>query len=137
MLPPVDELGVGADRDVVEEEPVTNSPDVDPPLHSFEGIECADPVVAVEPEITREVVPRAERDADERQVALDRRLRELRQRAVAARDPDRAGGTASQLGAIVVVAEDSRFDSPFPRLVGELFRARALCARARIDEEQD
>jgi hypothetical protein len=83
------------------------------------------------------MVPRAERDADERQVAFDRRLREVRQRAVAAGDSDRARGAASQLGAIVVLAEDPRLDPTLPRLVGELFRARAFSARARIDEEQD
>jgi hypothetical protein len=133
----VDELCVGADRDVVEEEAVADASYVDPPLHSLEGVERGNRVVAVEPEIAGEVVPRAERDADERQVAFDRRFPERRQRTVAAGDSDRARGTESELGAIVVVAEDSRLDATPLRLIGELFRARAFSARARIDEEQD
>jgi hypothetical protein len=83
------------------------------------------------------VVPGAERHADELQIPLDRRLRESRQRTVAAGDPDRARGAPSQLGAIVVVAEDSRLDPAVPGFLGELFRARAFAARARIDEKQD
>jgi hypothetical protein len=137
VLAAVDELRIGADRDVVEEEPLADAPDVDPSLHSFEGIERGGRVVTVEPEVTGKVVPGAERHADELQIPLDRRLRESRQRAVAAGDPDRARGAPSQLGAIVVVAEDSRLDPAVPGFLGELFRARAFAARARIDEKQD
>jgi hypothetical protein len=38
---------------------------------------------------------------------------------------------------IVVAAEDSRLDPAVPRFLGELFRARAFAARARINEKQD
>ena len=64
-------------------------PDVDRRARALEGIERRERVVAVESEVPREVVPRPERHADERHVALDRHARDRGERAVAARDPER------------------------------------------------
>src|SRR6266540_7327062 len=85
----MDDSGVEPERDVVEEEPATGAADVDPPLAAPEGIERADRILPVEAEIPGEVVPRPERNADERQVALDRQRGDGRQRADAPRDSDR------------------------------------------------
>src|SRR5438876_4581892 len=68
VLAPVDEPGVEAERDVVQEEPVAGPPDVDPPLAAGERLERTDGVVAVEAEVAREVVPGAEGHAHERKV---------------------------------------------------------------------
>ena len=102
----MDELRVGADRDVVEEEPFAHPPDVDPSLHTLERGESAYRIVAVETEVAREVVSGAERDADERQVALDRDLGKVRQRSVAPGDPHWARGGPCELGRIVAGFED-------------------------------
>ena len=75
MLAPVDEPGVGAERDVVQEDPVVGLADVDAPLDGV-VVECgerAERIVAVEPEVAREVVPRAEGDTDERGTGIERR----------------------------------------------------------------
>src|ERR687887_2246164 len=71
-LAPVDKRSVEAEREVVQEAAVADPPDVDAPLVAPEGIERGGGVVDVEPEVAREVVPRSERNADERQVALNR-----------------------------------------------------------------
>ena len=97
MLAPVDEPGVDAERDVVEEEPVAGLPDVDPPLDRavVEGCERAERIVAVETDISREMVPRAERDADERSVRLERDRGDGCERAVAARTSSAGLGSSS------------------------------------------
>ena len=71
-------------------------------------------IVAVEPEVAGEVVPRAERDDDERQVALDGDLCNRRERAVAARHAEgrvrvpRASAAASSSSASTCVLIPSR-----------------------------
>ncbi len=75
----MDELGVEAERDVVQEEPIRDAPGVDPALRAFEGVECMDGIVSVELEVACEVVSRAERDADERQAALECNLSDRRE----------------------------------------------------------
>jgi hypothetical protein len=70
-LAPVDELGVDAERDVVQEDPVSDAADVDAPLPPGEGIQRADRIVPVEAEVPREVVARSEGDGDERELALE------------------------------------------------------------------
>ena len=84
----MDERGVGTKGDVVQEQPFARSTDVDPPLVAAERRERGDRVGAVEAEVAREVVPCPERDADERQIALDPDLGDSRQRPVAARDAE-------------------------------------------------
>src|SRR5205085_5806200 len=91
VLPPVDELGVDAERDVVQEEPLADTPHVDAFLAAAEGVERGDRVAAVDPDVAREVVPRPEGNDDERKVALERDDSAPRQRAVASGDPKRVG----------------------------------------------
>src|SRR5581483_12503571 len=84
VLATVDEMGVHAERDVVEEDGVAHAPDVDPPLAAGEGGKGGDRVVRIEAGVAGEVVARPERDDRERQVALERHLRDPAERAVAA-----------------------------------------------------
>ena len=71
---------------------------------SHERIERADRVVAVEPDVAREVIARPERDAYERQPALQRDLGDRRERTVAARDPERVRvSSAGELGQVVAL----------------------------------
>src|SRR3954451_16098734 len=84
VLAAVDEIRIEAERQVVEEQPIVDSRDVDALLDAVEGGERAERVVAVEPEVAGEVVTRAERDADEREITFDRNLCDRRQRAVTA-----------------------------------------------------
>lgn len=134
VLSLVDEVGVSADRDVVQEESLADASDVDPSLHASEGDQGADRIVTIETEVAREVVPGAERDADERQVALDRDLGDRRQRSVAPGDPHRPRVGSCELRRIVVGAEDSGLDPLAPCRLFKLLRARILTTRARIDE---
>ena len=67
----LDRLGVHAERHVVDEHPPVDLGEVHPPLPAVdEGVERTDDVVAVDPEIEREVVARARRNAGVRQRAL-------------------------------------------------------------------
>ena len=65
-LSAVNELGIEPERDVVQEEPVGDSADVDSPLGAVERVESAHGIVTIQPQIAREVVPRPEGDADQR-----------------------------------------------------------------------
>ena len=87
----MDEHRVQAERDVVQEQLVAGTGDVDAPLLAAEALECGERVVPVEPEVAGEVVARAERDADERDVLLERDLGDRRERAVAAGHPEHVG----------------------------------------------
>ena len=87
VLAPVHEARVEAERDVVQEEPVFDPADVDPPLVAVEGRERADRVVAIEADVPGEVVAGPERDADERNVLLDRDVGDRGERAVPTRHP--------------------------------------------------
>ena len=136
VLAPVDELRVDAERDVVQEQPVVRAADVDAALDAVdERLERADRVVAVEPEVAREVVARPEGDADERQVSLDRDLGHRRQRAVAARHPERVGiGVTGELPEVVAVAEHMHVD---PRARGRLDQLVVpAVTRARVDDQE-
>ena len=67
----LDGLGVEADRDVVDEYAAVDLGEVDPPLATAdEGIERADDVVAVDPEVEREVVAGPGRDTGIGQILL-------------------------------------------------------------------
>ena len=63
-LAAVDERGVGAERDVVQEKPFADPADVDPPFLAAEGRERRQRIRTVKPEVAREVVPCPERDTD-------------------------------------------------------------------------
>jgi hypothetical protein len=136
-LAAVYELGIEAERDVVQEESVGDAPDVDPPLRTFEGVERLDGVIAVEPEVAREVVAGAEWDADERQVALECNLRYRRERAVAAGNPeDLLVCSAGAPFSIVVGSENAGRQTTATRLLGKLLGRRPPAPRTGIDEEE-
>jgi hypothetical protein len=137
MLSPVDEGGVVTEADVVEEEVARDPAHVDAPFPPAEGVERRDRVVAVEPDVAREVVASAERHADERKVALEGHLRHLRERPVAAGHPERLGvGRTGEVRCVVTLAEDVDGHAAFLGGSDELIRARGVVARARIDEEE-
>ena len=136
-LATMDEEGIEPQRDVVQKESFADAAHVDPALAAAKRVERADWIFPVEAQIAREVVPRAERDADEREVALERRFGDRCKRAVAPRDPQRVGlGRPRELGGVIGGLEDPRVDSPRARLLQEFLRARAPVARARVDVEQ-
>ena len=64
-------LGVGAERGIVHERPVADDAEVDPLFHAVgEGVETGGRIVAVQPEVHREVVAGAGADHEEREVVL-------------------------------------------------------------------
>lgn len=139
VLTPMDEVGVEAQGDVVQEQAVADAADVDAALLTLhERAEGADRVVAVETDVPRKVVPRAERDADEREVALDRHLCDRRERSVAAGDAERVGlGGAGELGRIVGLRmEYVRLDAAAAGLLDKVLRARIVVTRARVDQQE-
>ena len=137
VLATVDEVRVGAERDVVEEHAVVRPSDVDPPLGSGVGVECADRVITVEPDIAGEVVPGAERDAHERQVPLDRDRRDRRERAVPAGDPELLRiGAPRKLDRIVALSQNACDDPAPPRGIDELLDCRPGRPRAGIYEQE-
>lgn len=137
QLAAVHEPRVDAQRDVVEEEPAVRAPDVDTLLgRVVEGCERGERIVAVEAEVSGEVVASSERDDDEGQVALDCDLGDRRQGAVPARDAERTLGRRSRdLRGIVVRPEEMRLDAPALRLVAQLIRLHPP-PRMRVDDEE-
>jgi hypothetical protein len=133
----VDEAGVEAERDVVQEETLGYCSDIDSALDAVKRRQRADGVVAVETEVSREVVARAERDADQRDIALERHPRDGSQRAVAAGHPDNLRvGSASLLSRILTLLEDVDVDTTTRRFLPEVVRRRPAVARAGIDEQK-
>jgi hypothetical protein len=84
------------------------------------------------------VVPRPERDTDKRQLALDRDLRDRRQRPVAAGDAEGvdAGPRSHEGRRIVAFAEDVHIDSSLARRGRELVHCWSALPRARVDQEK-
>ena len=69
----LDDGGVDAQRDVVDEEAVVHRRIVDPALEGIaEGVHALARVPAVQPEVEGEVVPRARRHANEGEIVLHR-----------------------------------------------------------------
>jgi hypothetical protein len=137
LLAAMDDSRVDPERDVVEEEPATRATGVDPALSAPEGVERADGIVPVEAEIPGEVVPCPERDADERQVALECNLRYRRERAVAAgNSEDLHVCSAGELFSIVVGSENAGRQTTATRLLGKLLGRRPPAPRTGIDEEE-
>ena len=119
-LAAVDESGVEAERDVVEEAPLAGQARVHAALDAVEARQGGERVVAVEAEVAGEVVPRAERHHHEGEVALDRHARDGAERAVAAGHAQRIGVRATgELDEVVVGlrarAPRRRGRAPLPR----------------------
>jgi hypothetical protein len=108
----VNETGVDPERDVVQEQTLVGTADIDAPLGPTERLQRAARVVPVDPEVAGEVVARAEGDADEGEVSFERDGGDGRQRSVTARDPERIRvGRAREPGRVLAVSEDVR---PYP-----------------------
>jgi hypothetical protein len=135
----VDEVGVEAERDVVEEDAPARAPGVDAPLLRVlgEARQRGERVAPVEPEVAGEVVARAEGDADEGQVAVDAGRRHRAERAVAAGRAEHVGvRLLRERRQVVSLAEHVHADAESARRLGELLRRRRRVAGAWIDEEQ-
>ena len=118
----MDETGIGAERDVVEEQPARDEADVDAPLGpAGERLEGAERVAPVEADVVGEVVARAARDANDGGFELDCRLSDLRERAVAPRDAEDLGARgARELPRILTVPQHVCLDSELPGCLGDL-----------------
>jgi hypothetical protein len=107
----VNETGIDPERDVVQEETLVGTADIDAPFGPTECVQRAARVVSVDPEVAGEVVARSERDADEGQVSFERDAGDRRQRSITARHPERVRiGRACEPGRVLAVAEDVRLD---------------------------
>jgi hypothetical protein len=120
LLRIVDEARVHPERHVVQEDPVRHGADIDPLLGPLERSESRNRVGHVEAQVSREVVPRPERDAGEGQLALEGDGRDRTERTVPTRDAERARAGSRrlprQVAGVVVLAEDVRADAPALRL---------------------
>ena len=137
MLATVDEIGVEAERQVVEKESTVDATDIDTLLGAVEGGERRQRIVAIEAEIARKVVASPERDADERQVALQRDGRHRRQRAVTAGHPERVRRRrARHCVDVVPFTEHVTVDSQRLGGVDQLLGGRAVVPGARVDDQE-
>ncbi len=138
VLTAVHEPRVDPERDVVEKEAVVRAPHVDSPLDTV--VECGqrgDRIVAVEPEVAREVIPRPERDADERDLLLDRDLGDGGERPVAAGHAEHVGaGVPRQLVQVVSVLEETHVDTAALRRVAKLLGRGRVRAGAGVDDQE-
>jgi hypothetical protein len=99
VLAAPNERRVDADRDVVQEQPLGDSPDVGALLVPVgERVEGGDRVARVEADVACEVVASSVRDADEREIARDRRIGDRGQGASPPAMP-RASPSASRASA--------------------------------------
>ena len=126
-------VGVQPERDVVHEHPAVDLGQVDTAFTALdEGVERADDVVAVDPEVEREMVARSRRDARIGEVELRRDHRHDRLRAVTAghRQRVRASlhGIADERLEIGAAAQLDRLDTPPPSFVGQVEPLRLTTA---------
>ena len=136
----LDDLGVDAERGVVDEHAVVDAREIDAPLDAVgERVERAHDVVAVEAEVEREVVARSRRDADVGDVAPGGDRRHERLRAVAAGHPDdlraardRALGELEQ---VIAALQDDRLDAPLAGLGGEVEALGLAAAGLQVDDQ--
>ena len=116
-------LGVEAEGDVVDEHAAVDLGEVDAPLAAVdERVEGADDVVAIDPEVEREVVAGARRDAGVREVELGRDRGDDRLRAVPAGHRQAVGAASHRVAdqRLEIVAAGSS--------TGSMSRARASSA---------
>jgi hypothetical protein len=117
----VHETGIDPERDVVQEETLVGTADIDAPFGPTERLQRAARVVPVNPEVAGEVVARSERDADKGQVSFERDGGDRRQRSITARHPERVRvGRAREPGRVLAVAEDVRLDPERLRLLRQI-----------------
>ena len=133
----LDRLGVEPERHVVDEHAAVDLGQVDPALPAGdESVEGADDVVAVDPQVEREVVAGAGRDAGERQVVLGRDRGDERLGAVTARRREPVGasghGVTNELLEVVAGLQLDRLDPARPRLVGQVVADGLASAGPRV-----
>ena len=121
----LDRLGVEAERDVVDEHPAVDLGEIDPPLATAdEGVERADDIVAVDPEVEGEVVAGPGRNTGIGQAVLGGDHRDDGLRAVAAGHRQRVGSVgdraAHELLEVGAECQLDRLDAASPRLVGQV-----------------
>src|SRR3954465_11904558 len=137
-LPAVHQPGVDAERHVVEEDSLGHAADVGSPLDAIlEGRERPDRVVPVEAHVAGEMVPRAERDADERGTGLECDPGDGAERAVASRHAENLGprGLGPRARALAP-GEDVRLDAEPLRRGDELIGARRIVPRPGVDDQE-
>ena len=103
-----------------------------------EGVERADDVVAVEPQVEREVIPCPRRDADVGKVVLHRDLCNERLRAVASGHADHVCGPRRLLrerAQIVALLQHDRLDASPARLVDEVEPLDLAASRPRVHQQ--
>ena len=134
------EARIQPQRDVVQKEALADRADVDPPLSALEGCEGSERVLSVDAEVSGEVVPSPERNADERKVALEGDCDDGGERSVSTRHSQGFGSglgrSAGNLRRVVVLGEDVDVHTKATSFVGELFRRGPLVSRPRIDQEE-
>ena len=131
VLAPVHERRVDPERDVVQEAAAADAAHVHAPFLAAEALERAERVVPIEPDVAGEVIPGAERNADEGQIALDRDRGDARHGAVTAgHAEDVDGGPARELGGVLALADDPRLD-PEPLRLGCGARPRTAAPARR------
>ena len=136
----LDCLGVEPERDVVDEHAAVDLGQVDAALPSGdEGVEGADDVVAVDPQIEREVVAGAGRDAGEGEVVLGCDRGDERLGAVTARGGETVGpgghGVTDQLFQVVTGLQLDRLDPTRPSLVGQVVADGLAAAGPRVPDD--
>jgi hypothetical protein len=120
-LASVHKARVDPERDVVQEETLVGTADIDAPFGPTECVQRASRVVSVDPEVAGEVVARSERDADEGQVSFERDAGNRRERSITARHPERVRiGRAREPGRVLAVPEDVRLDPERLRLLRQI-----------------
>ena len=108
------------------------------PLVAVEGVKRGNRVVSVQPEIAREVVPRPEGHAHERQPALHGDGCDACDRAVASGSAEDLGLSCPCRGRrILALAHEPSLDAAPLGLRAQLVRVHARTApRARVDQEE-
>ena len=136
---PLNRLPVDPQRDVVEERAPVHRSHVDSaldPVH--ERIQCTYQVVSIDPDVCREVIPRAGGNADEREPVGSGGLSDNRERAVASCHPQCIGAAihrmAGKRGEILTGGEHDNFDPSLARAVRNLRTLILATAGLRIDE---
>ena len=136
----LDGLGVDPERRVVDEDAAVDLGEVDAVLASRdEGVEGADDVVAVDPQVEREVVAGACRDAREGQVVLgcDRGDERLGAVTACGREPVGAGcdRVPDELLEIVTRLQLDRLDPTRFGLVGQVVGERLPATGLRVPDD--
>ena len=132
--------GVQTERHVVDEHVTVDVGEVEPALDRVAvGVQRPDDVVAVEPEVEREVVPCAGGDDHHRQPELGGDGADHGLRAVAARHAEHVdaarGHVAHPLEPVLTRLEHDRFDPSAAAFVDEVEPLRLAAARLEVHEQ--